>query len=887
MEKRTYYFTFLLTFFFQIFTFNLAFTQTICSDCPMFFGEHVNYQGLMTSQVEVTTNGPNDLSENPLMSVCIDIQHGWLSDLFIILNSPGGKSYFLLADENNNQGGCEQPGANNMNVCFEIGNNFPISNNDPYAFNCNGPWNTNCFVGSWNISCGSPFSDLFPNATAAPNCDLFDFNVPGDPVEGTWTLILGCVCMQQAVEFNAILHNWSLNFDNGYTTGGSNSACPVVRGEMTAYDMPLIICQAASNTKIQSNISHNLPLSNYDAIRSALFFEDEIVDIKNTTFYAENYPAGLYQIKSMNVKSATWNGSFIPNLIGKTLEEASTFLEDNEVCFKWADGWQSVLFEPAYPTMQMDAVGCPGDCAIIGGNEYCEPGIYELIIPASSNRLCDTTYIVAFSYFYDEATIDATASKIPCINDTLFLTATGGLSYEWEGPNGFSSTEANPIVSNFNTNLIGDYTVYMTTEGECETSRVVSIDAYCEQLNWTIEVEAFDTLCFDTEPYALSFCDSMDNGVVALSVVDSCLIITGIAEGMDTICVVDTSNAVSIYYTIFVDVPEPEFTWPGDLNFDNIVNHFDVLYLGQAYQTTGFARNNATTNWEPQYALNWEQSTTNTQIDFKHIDANGDGNISADDLDVITQNWQLSHTDGINAELPTYQGTNTALLHLELPPLVSGQPYSAPLQLGTTNAPANEIYGLAFSLQIDPTLLADGELQLAFIDNFMGIAEEDWLSFYHYENGQLSASITRLDGQAISGFGEIAVLSFTVAENFPVGQPVIFDLANELCLTENETACGVIAERQYAEITTSLSVTPIPTTWLLAPNPTSEAFQLATDGRVPDQLQLIDMRQQLHRSWQPNHHSMTVSTEDLASGVYLLMIQIGTERYMERIVILK
>ncbi|GAA4378188.1 hypothetical protein GCM10023186_14380 [Hymenobacter koreensis] len=62
-------------------------------------------------------------------------------------------------------------------------------------------------------------------------------------------------------------------------------------------------------------------------------------------------------------------------------------------------------------------------------------------------------------------TVVATAgSNSPlCAGGTLNLTASGGTSYSWTGPNGFSSTQQNPSIANATTAASGTYTVTVTS----------------------------------------------------------------------------------------------------------------------------------------------------------------------------------------------------------------------------------------------------------------------------------------------------------------------------------------------------------------------------------------------------------------------------------------
>jgi gliding motility-associated-like protein len=61
----------------------------------------------------------------------------------------------------------------------------------------------------------------------------------------------------------------------------------------------------------------------------------------------------------------------------------------------------------------------------------------------------------------------AAASTPLCEGDTLYLTATtvNGATYTWNGPNGWNSTDQNPVIYNVTTAHSGQYTVFATTNG--------------------------------------------------------------------------------------------------------------------------------------------------------------------------------------------------------------------------------------------------------------------------------------------------------------------------------------------------------------------------------------------------------------------------------------
>nr|MBA3663803.1 gliding motility-associated C-terminal domain-containing protein [Bacteroidota bacterium] len=66
------------------------------------------------------------------------------------------------------------------------------------------------------------------------------------------------------------------------------------------------------------------------------------------------------------------------------------------------------------------------------------------------------------------------ASNTPCAGATLSLTAGGGSTYNWSGPNGFSSGTANPTIANVTLAANGIYTL-IATAGTCSNSTTQSV----------------------------------------------------------------------------------------------------------------------------------------------------------------------------------------------------------------------------------------------------------------------------------------------------------------------------------------------------------------------------------------------------------------------------
>lgn len=62
-----------------------------------------------------------------------------------------------------------------------------------------------------------------------------------------------------------------------------------------------------------------------------------------------------------------------------------------------------------------------------------------------------------------------------CLGTDLNLTASGGISYSWIGPNGFTSTEQNPTIPDFTSDGVGTYIVTVTDDKLCSAPAIAEV----------------------------------------------------------------------------------------------------------------------------------------------------------------------------------------------------------------------------------------------------------------------------------------------------------------------------------------------------------------------------------------------------------------------------
>jgi len=87
---------------------------------------------------------------------------------------------------------------------------------------------------------------------------------------------------------------------------------------------------------------------------------------------------------------------------------------------------------------------------------------------------------------------------------------------------------------------------------------------------------------------------------------------------------------------------EETIVLPGDFNNDSCLSYTDVLIWGLAEGNTGPTRENASNDFVPQMAEDWQGEVNG--VNNKHQDANGDGVVDISDLIVFVNNFEIDST---------------------------------------------------------------------------------------------------------------------------------------------------------------------------------------------------------------------------------------------------
>ncbi|MEO0473091.1 MAG: T9SS type A sorting domain-containing protein [Bacteroidota bacterium] len=330
--------------------------------------------------------------------------------------------------------------------------------------------------------------------------------------------------------------------------------------------------------------------------------------------------------------------------------------------------------------------------------------------------------------------------------------------------------------------------------------------------------------------------------------------------------------------------------WPGDTDYDGIANNFDLLPIGLAYGYVEFERPNASLNWVGQAAPDWND-TLPSGVNYKHIDTNGDSLITNADTMGIFLNYGLTHnkTDGGNKVGPPI------FLTFADDTLQAGDTTEVIINLGTDSISVDSMYGLAFSVLYDSSLIDAFNISASYDNSWLGTDDVDMLSMErNFPNDQqIDFALTRIDQATMSGSGEIGKIVVIMVDDLTAKMPITEVLtmsvvnvyahnarAEEIDLSPQSSSVVLTQE----DVSTSLNPALL-SALRVYPNPADQNLRIELDGVQGESLSLYNLAGQTILQQTGTFTNETLSTDRLPQGLYVLQIQTADGIISKRIMI--
>ncbi len=649
--------------------------------------------------------------------------------------------------------------------------------------------------------------------------------------------LYGDFCNNPIANFDFTIEDLAVNFSNTSIDSNGNYLWDFGDGFLSTLKNP--------NHVFDSSGSYDVCLTVSDICGDSTICK--IVSVENCTLPIANYN---YQVDNRIV----------------TFSNTST--GDSSIAYLWnlGDGTLSTLENPVHT---YDSLGDYAVCLTVsdscGDSTFCSLISIDCNPPVASFTNQVNNRIVTFSN-----------------------TSTGdsSIAYLWDFGDGTLSTLENPVHTY---DSLEDYTACLTVSDSCGDSTfcsLVSINCNLPVANFTYQINtrlvSFSNISTGDVGISHSWdfgdgfssqllnpiheYDSGGDYIVCLTVSDSC--------GDSTIC-----KTVSP-----VDCDLEACVWPGDANNNGVANVWDILPIGIAYGKTGAARVNASSDWEGQYADDWEDTFRNG-LNYKYADCTGDSIINALDLLPIGLNYGKTHSKGNNTFNASEDDPKLQVV-FEQSLLETGTYVEAHINLGTEILEASDVYGLAFCLSYNNSLIKRNSMGFELSESWLA-NDTNAISIFEdfHEDGQIEIGLSRINGMDASGYGDIGVLSFFITDNLDGKVTQQEQLSFEFCnveMIDHEEQQKVVGASSDTTTIFPLNINPMLLYEVtIHPNPAKDFLVVSSDKEVVKSLTVKDIHGKvIFEQKVARHNQLKLDTKGYTTGIYLIQVELESGHYI-------
>ncbi len=290
----------------------------------------------------------------------------------------------------------------------------------------------------------------------------------GENIQRNWTTLDGMITSGTTSDYEITIcesGTYDLTVVNN-ENGCSSTASAIVTEDKTAPNFQIqgnhnLTCYNESTTLTPTNLNENFEYN----------WSDSNGDIGNDSEITINN-AGSYQLSVTNPE----NGCVATEIFDVVEDKSSPIIQlsvSNEItCAQNTATIQVDVQNNAGTTFNWTLPNGETNVDDINTLNVNETGIYTLV--ATGVNGCKTTEMIEVTGSSDVPDASASANgNITCNTTMVTLSASStndNVSYEWVGPNGFTSSEQNPA-----TEMAGTYTLTITNEFGCSATSVVEV----------------------------------------------------------------------------------------------------------------------------------------------------------------------------------------------------------------------------------------------------------------------------------------------------------------------------------------------------------------------------------------------------------------------------
>jgi hypothetical protein len=342
--------------------------------------------------------------------------------------------------------------------------------------------------------------------------------------------------------------------------------------------------------------------------------------------------------------------------------------------------------------------------------------------------------------------------------------------------------------------------------------------------------------------------------------------------------------------------------WPGDANKNKTANNVDVLNVGVGYGSTGAARTtDTTTNWAEKVSdVLWLDINSNV-LDFinganyKHADCDGNGIIDSMDLLPIIRNYDQTHN---KRQTPACVNINDVPLYFEIlyDSIAVSSPVQIAIKLGTNAIPANDAYGIAFTLHYDTELVDSNSISIDYSNTGFRIQPTDTiikLNKYFKPDGQVETAVCRTNQTGKFMASEtIGVINFVMEDNLAQKRSNLYDYlhlsySDVYLIASDETlipVCALTDSVLVYQTVTGTNRMMNASEWKIYPNPTENLLNIENDKMELLSVRVLNLIGENILSIKKIHsNKVSLSLNNISEGMYFVEIQTENGQLLKKI----
>ncbi|MGZ4034601.1 MAG: T9SS type A sorting domain-containing protein, partial [Bacteroidia bacterium] len=316
--------------------------------------------------------------------------------------------------------------------------------------------------------------------------------------------------------------------------------------------------------------------------------------------------------------------------------------------------------------------------------------------------------------------------------------------------------------------------------------------------------------------------------------------------------------------------------WPGDADHNNVADNSDLLPIGLFYGQTGTSRATVSNAWQAYTSTDWGTLEPDG-VDIKSADCNGDGFIDNNDTLAVNLNFSLTHA---YAPIHTDERMTAPDLHFVTSSgtYTSGSTVDVEVWAGSSTLPVSNLYGLAFTINYDGSLVQPATESLTYPTSWLGTPGTDAIKIGKIDAIAAKAygAETRIDHVNASGFGKIADFKFQLKSSIPSNTVMHFSSAGYSAdnsigtsLVFNTPADSIIINPSALGVDEINNETQIS----VYPNPSNGSFNLFISEPIKNgSVEVYNSLGELVLNEKITNQQNAIDLKDQMNGLYFLKV---------------